>query len=1297
MAKTTQDLLIKLGIKGIEGVERLKGSLRALSTSLGPTDKNLEKIARQVKNFNRVGGDSRQVIAGQIDALKGLRAQATLGGEAFKRLSKDVAAYEAKLKSVDAQIDSTGAKIKSLRQVETQFTKRSIEGLESQIDKRTKLLEKERPLTAAYAQQLGGILAIEEAILQAKQRQAVIAGAQRQAEITFGGFKPGMPSSVTGTGADLRSAITSDLPELPNTLNAINLELGEQRSKLQDLDVTSEEYAKTQKIILDLEQRLKAAAETRTQAVIDQERRLKQLDEQEQRRARRAAKVAGIQAALSGGRGDTLQIGSRDPRTGAIIAEGTAPLKPQVPVQVREISSLYKNISDIGMAEISADIDRMGKSVNDVTADIKAATAASNGSIKSLQNQRTAFASLRAGLDPTSKDFRQLSREIERVDRKLAKLSNRKGLSLKGVAQTAGGVAAGGIFGGPEGALGALAGAPFGPGGVAAGAALGAQVGIARKGIEGFADYAASIDKALIALEGIAGSQENYNLLLSQAKKVTAELNVPQEVAIRGITRLAAAVLGAQGNVNDAALAFTNVIIAIKGTAGGAEDVNSAITALVQIFSKGKVSAEELSGQLGERFPAAVTEFAKANDMTTMELQSALKQGTVGLGELMNFLVSIGVKYDDIALAIAASNEEAGARSQVAFNEMRIAIGRAIKPIGAELQTAITDFVMNNIDAIKALAQGFADFARKTLDGLALLIKHGDKIKDLIAIIVGGALGGKLLGLIIGVGARLIPLAKRVGIVRTAVLLLNKTLMLNPFILMATGITAAGVAINNYVNRHDRFIAKINTGAATLDEAKEGITAMKNELAGLERQQDINTGFTGQVKPLRPGGLEIDKEQLRPSSQQPQILENQINQLKAKITAAEVALANRTAADNPLSGLLEGLGELTEFGKLTPTGGDGDKDITDAQLKTRIAGLKEAVTFKELEAKFFNDIKTIQADQIEGNKKILAFHEAGVDYARARTQLEEELLDLEQELGVLAKQAELDLGLITEEQFKQFELEQEMVALKEKFNALLINEKLTQEEIDAILEKIRKGLKAAGEDPSFKEGFLKGLEEMMDVTPKLVDVAISAVQGLGDAIHQMVTTGKADFKELAASVLSDISRIMIQAALAGALKKMLGSANGNVIQGGRIKPYAQGGVVSGPTVFPMADGNIGLMGEAGAEAIMPLKRGPSGRLGVEVTNQGSARDAMNRYSRRSAGAAGGGVASEDEAIAAVQGSSAAIDVRYSVERINNVDYVTATEFQQGLQQAAAQGAQRGEQQTLRRLQMSSSTRRRIGV
>ena len=45
-------------------------------------------------------------------------------------------------------------------------------------------------------------------------------------------------------------------------------------------------------------------------------------------------------------------------------------------------------------------------------------------------------------------------------------------------------------------------------------------------------------------------------------------------------------------------------------------------------------------------------------------------------------------------------------------------------------------------------------------------------------------------------------------------------------------------------------------------------------------------------------------------------------------------------------------------------------------------------------------------------------------------------------------------------------------------------------------------------------------------------------------------------------------------------------------------PFAAGGVVGAPTYFPMR-GGLGLMGERGAEAVMPLAREPDGRLGVE--------------------------------------------------------------------------------------------------
>ncbi|HAD25892.1 MAG TPA: phage tail protein [Alphaproteobacteria bacterium] len=60
------------------------------------------------------------------------------------------------------------------------------------------------------------------------------------------------------------------------------------------------------------------------------------------------------------------------------------------------------------------------------------------------------------------------------------------------------------------------------------------------------------------------------------------------------------------------------------------------------------------------------------------------------------------------------------------------------------------------------------------------------------------------------------------------------------------------------------------------------------------------------------------------------------------------------------------------------------------------------------------------------------------------------------------------------------------------------------------------------------------------------------------------------------------------------------NAKGNAFANGKIVPLARGGVVDGPTFFPMRSGETGLMGEAGPEAIMPLARGADGRLGVRT-------------------------------------------------------------------------------------------------
>ncbi|HFD14696.1 MAG TPA: hypothetical protein ENJ38_00130 [Rhodospirillales bacterium] len=77
------------------------------------------------------------------------------------------------------------------------------------------------------------------------------------------------------------------------------------------------------------------------------------------------------------------------------------------------------------------------------------------------------------------------------------------------------------------------------------------------------------------------------------------------------------------------------------------------------------------------------------------------------------------------------------------------------------------------------------------------------------------------------------------------------------------------------------------------------------------------------------------------------------------------------------------------------------------------------------------------------------------------------------------------------------------------------------------------------------------------------------------------------------------------------------AATGAIVDRGRIVPFATGGIVDRPTLFPLRDG-AGLMGEAGPEAIMPLRRLPDGRLGVEARG-GSAKLEIRVVDRRDGG------------------------------------------------------------------------------
>jgi hypothetical protein len=157
----------------------------------------------------------------------------------------------------------------------------------------------------------------------------------------------------------------------------------------------------------------------------------------------------------------------------------------------------------------------------------------------------------------------------------------------------------------------------------------------------------------------------------------------------------------------------------------------------------------------------------------------------------------------------------------------------------------------------------------------------------------------------------------------------------------------------------------------------------------------------------------------------------------------------------------------------------------------------------------------------------------------------------------------------------------------------------------------------------FSQSFEDGIKSMGDLAGNLGSSFASAFEGMADQLTDFVTTGKANFRDFAASVLKDISRMIIRYAIFNAVKGILNAfnpaaaaaplvqaANGRVFAQNGIQPFARGGIVDRPTLFPFAKGT-GLMGEAGPEAIIPLKRGRDGKLGVAGGGGGTTNVVVN--------------------------------------------------------------------------------------
>ena len=157
---------------------------------------------------------------------------------------------------------------------------------------------------------------------------------------------------------------------------------------------------------------------------------------------------------------------------------------------------------------------------------------------------------------------------------------------------------------------------------------------------------------------------------------------------------------------------------------------------------------------------------------------------------------------------------------------------------------------------------------------------------------------------------------------------------------------------------------------------------------------------------------------------------------------------------------------------------------------------------------------------------------------------------------------------------------------------------------DSELRRMRASLSATGKDvAALEKGLSRGLRRAFD---GVVFDGAKLSDALSDLANSMIRTTY----NAAMRPVTDHFGGLISEGIGSLVKGVLPFADGAPFSLGKVMPFAQGGVVSSATAFPMR-GGIGVMGEAGPEAIMPLARGTDGKLGVRGAGSGGTTIVMN--------------------------------------------------------------------------------------
>ena len=907
----------------------------------------------------------------------------------------------------------------------------------------------------------------------------------------------------------------------------------------------------------------------------------------------------------------------------------------------------------------------IGDEINKIDNELKEAQGTivsySKNSINALRAKKKELLAVRDAADVMSDEFKEAGVELAKLDKKLAKAEGRRagGGGLGAAAQIVGTVAGAAVFGGPEGAIGATLGALAGPQGAIVGGAIGAQVGQLRKAAGGVAEYTAELNLAKATLAGVSTDLAEYNKNLEFARKISGNYAIRLKDVVTGYASVTAAARANNLSVKDTQSIYEGITASGVAFGKSQEDIQALFLATTQVLSKGKASAEEISGQIGERIPGAVAKFAEATNRTLPQLAKAFQDGEVTIADFVLFAQKQGEDYADFAKSLAEGPEKAGLRLQIALDNAMEEFGGFFLDVGAGFQdylTNLVNFVVKNEKQFKLLIAKTIVFAQ---DFVNIFVEIGKGIWRVFGPLF------KLIGnTIIGLTRGLSDLVKQGQIERAA-----REKGIGPRRSFALRREAEEEIALEEGGRNKLDLGQSERINTRYYQKLAELAGVAPNTSRANRVAEILKRF-GDYTPERFGGVQTGGNQTAPSdveldgggsrgrgideaaraAQRVEALRLKLSRglenLGIKIkgigttaeeaiqTKYETALNNARFATEDFKRTIDEAAKTTkvdysELIKLVEQYETAVVTAADAERRAALGKLREKAFGEDLRRRYGLSPEILEGN-VFGSIDTQAFP-TGIDSILNPNKIKENINEIKASLAELVDPVNQVTSAATAIG----------TAFADSFTSVISGSATTQEALANFFGNIGK---------YFLDMAAQIIQKM--ITMAILNQVVGLLPGLGSSASSFNLNG---FGNLASDAGSGVSGF-----LAGA-SGILGKANGGPVNANQ--PY--------------------IVGERGPELFVPFQQG-------SITSNEALQQAATTQVPFTRNAES--VTQAQETAQAMR-AAGPIEVRYESNVINGVEYVTAEQHRKGM----AQAAERGRSLTIQALQNSVKTRGRVGL